>query len=168
MWFRLTGHGLQHRTGTKEEALETENTKRPFALTDLFSLYLRPRRFAAQVEDAMDDTYWTLFFAWVVGVASTVERIDTRISQSELAGRSVPFLSLEWIQLVVQLLDPRLYRWRDFWGVFLVSRGMVVPDSIAIFWCDERLCDRRTRLVDVAIRCGHSTSNGSNFVRHVR
>ena len=100
--------------------METEITKRPFALTDLFNLYVRPRRFAAQVEDAVDDTYWTLFFAWLVGIVSTVERIDTRISQSELAGRSVPFLSLEWINS----------SWFNYW--ILVCIGGVI--SGVFFW----------------------------------
>ena len=100
--------------------METENTKRPFALTDLFNLYVRPRRFAAQVEDAVDDTYWTLFFAWLVGIVSTVERIDTRISQSELAGRSVPFISLEWINS----------SWFNYW--ILVCIGGVI--SGVFFW----------------------------------
>ena len=100
--------------------METEITKRPFALTDLFNLYVRPRRFAAQVEDAVDDTYWTLFFAWLVGIVSTVERIDTRISQSELAGRSLPFLSLEWINS----------SWFNYW--ILVCIGGVI--SGVFFW----------------------------------
>ena len=59
---------------------------------------------------------------------------------------------------MVQLLDPRLYRWRHFWCVFLVSRRMVVPASIAIFRCDERLCDHRTRIVNLAVRCGRDTA----------
>ena len=68
----------------------------------------------------MDDTYWTLFFAWVVGIVSTVERIDTRISQSELAGRSVPFISLEWINS----------SWFNYW--ILVCIGGVI--SGVFFW----------------------------------
>lgn len=115
----------------KEDALETENAKRPFAVSDLFDLYLRPRRFATQVDDATDDTYWTLFLAWVVGVAATVERIDARIAQSELADRSVPFLSLEWIGS----------SWFNYW--ILICMGGLISGIffwyLAGWWCQTRL-----------------------------
>lgn len=118
--FRRTGYRLQLDITARNEALETGNTKRRFALTDLFSLYLRPRRFASQVEDSVSGTYWTLFFALVVGVASTVERIDTRIAQSEFAGKAVPFLSLEWIDS----------SWLNYW--IIVCIGGVI--SGVFFW----------------------------------
>jgi hypothetical protein len=106
----------------RPNAIESLSTARKrFGPRDFVQLYAKPREFFTGVVDAVSPTLTTLFVAYLVGVASTVDRFDTQMARSDVdasySGTS-------------RVLDSIAASWGAYWIVAIFG-GVI---SAIFFW----------------------------------